>query len=381
MRASRTIVTLALIFILGQTMAFSAAEEMDHPASRCGDCHVSATPTADNKALKDCTRPKNKGIEGHTSAEAPDVFILDQLSEIYVPVVFPHKLHASMTEMGGGCVVCHHRSPEGRIPPCRECHGGASNPVNLRQPGLKGAYHRQCLSCHREWSHSTDCVVCHAKIDPNKPYEPPTDTSDIMGILHPNIEVPDVKVYEVKDLEDTPFVTFHHKDHSERFGLKCVECHHEESCDRCHDTGARTPHVRQDPHEDCDMCHQQKPGQTDCMFCHKKEVMPVFNHETRTGFKLNLIHQKLACSACHKTPGDFTGLNRECTSCHKDDWPPESFDHTRIGVHINELHVDMECSDCHAKGIGKGLSCDDCHDDGRNSFPLPGEEGDKKEEK
>src|SRR5690606_36334872 len=126
-----------------------------------------------------------------------------------------HKLHAPMGEMGEGCTICHHRNPEGPILKCSECHGGPSNPVNLKQPGLKGAYHRQCLGCHREWTHETDCAVCHAKREPGVQPKLPLDPTDIMGMLHPNIEVPDEKVFEIEDemMSDPKFVTFHHKQH------------------------------------------------------------------------------------------------------------------------------------------------------------------------
>src|SRR5690606_25698547 len=105
-------------------------------AADCGACHVSAEPTHAPPRLKACTRPRSTA-NGHSADEAADVIYMDELSDIYVPVVFPHKLHASMTEMSGGCETCHHNNPPGRILRCGECHGGPSNPVNLEQPGLK----------------------------------------------------------------------------------------------------------------------------------------------------------------------------------------------------------------------------------------------------
>ena len=29
--------------------------------------------------------------------------------------------------------------------------------ADLRMPNLKGAYHRQCLNCHRDWAHENEC--------------------------------------------------------------------------------------------------------------------------------------------------------------------------------------------------------------------------------
>jgi hypothetical protein len=369
--------SLVCTLILSLLAAFAAAEEEatqpEQPAGTqtldCSTCHVSGEPTAENAELLSCPRPDAEPEAEHHQSEAPDVFILDKLSDIYVPVVFPHKLHAGMTEMGQGCHVCHHRNPPGPILSCDECHGGPSNPENLRQPGLKGAYHRQCLSCHREWTHETDCVICHARKDPNVTFAPPSDTSDIMGMLHPNIEVPDVKVYVAEELEDTPYATFHHKEHVELFGLQCVDCHREESCNNCHDTMARPARVREDPHEDCVLCHQPEVD-ADCTFCHAEAPKGPFDHETRTGFSLTAFHAELGCRECHEGKTRFAKVEADCTSCHGMDWAPTDFDHARTGVTLDETHIAIDCIGCHNDGIGQPVTCVFCHDDGRTTFDV-----------
>ena len=90
--------------------------------------------------------------------------LLDQLSAQYVPVVFAHKLHAQMTEIAGGCSLCHHFNPSHRILPCRDCHVNSSS-EDLAKPGLKGAYHRLCMGCHAEEGAPTGCTDCHARTD------------------------------------------------------------------------------------------------------------------------------------------------------------------------------------------------------------------------
>ncbi len=362
-----------IVSLVGFASWAEEAATPQHPAEAiaqdCRVCHASATPTPEHAELNACPRHIATIAEEHDDSEAPDVFILDKLSDIYVPVVFPHKLHAEMTEMGQGCEVCHHRNPPGRILACDECHGGPSNPQNLKQPSLKGAYHRQCLSCHREWTHETDCVICHARKDPNKSYTPPPEDTDIMGMLHPNIETPDVKVYVTDDLEDTPYATFHHKEHVEVFGLQCVDCHREESCSNCHDTIARPARVREDPHEDCVRCHTPETD-ADCTFCHAEAPLGPFNHTERTGFDLTTFHAELTCRNCHKGETRFEKLDPDCTSCHAPDWVPEGFDHARTGVELDETHSGIDCTGCHAEGLGKPLSCAFCHDDGRTSFEV-----------
>jgi len=358
-------------------LAFAAVAQEEaappHPgeaiAQDCAACHVSATPTPENSDLNTCPRDAVDLTAEHDDTEAPDVFLLDKLSDIYVPVVFPHKFHAQMTEMGQGCVVCHHRNPPGPILSCDECHGGPSNPQNLKQPGLKGAYHRQCLSCHREWTHETDCVICHARKDPNKEYTPPPEDTDIMGMLHPNIETPDVKVYLAEELADTPYVTFHHKAHTEIYGLQCVDCHREESCSNCHDSIARPAHIRADPHEDCTQCHTPEL-EGDCAYCHTEAPLAPFNHAARTEFDLAVYHEKLVCRDCHESKARFAKLESSCSACHAPDWAPEEFDHARTGLTLDETHSGIDCTGCHTEGIGNPVACTFCHEDGRTTFEV-----------
>ncbi len=340
----------------------------------CGLCHVSDDPAEGSAELRACPRPRAVGGD-HSSEEAPDVILIDKLADIYVPVVFPHKLHAAMTEMGGGCETCHHNNPPGPILACDECHGGPSNPANLRQPSLKGAYHRQCLNCHREWTHETDCAVCHAKAAPGVVPRLPEDPTDIMGMLHPNVEVPDKAVYNIPDLEDTPVVTFHHKMHAETFGLKCAECHRQESCSRCHDPEAHHARKREDPHQDCAQCHQPELD-SDCTYCHKERETPaVFDHALLTGHALEAWHGSVGCRQCHPGERRFTPAAAACEVCHPVDWSPADgeFDHALTSQPLDELHQAAGCQDCHSEGMGKPASCDTCHDDGRTRFE-PAEE-------
>jgi hypothetical protein len=304
------------------------------------------------------------------ATSAPDSFLLDQLTDLYGPVFFPHKLHAEMEGMAQGCDVCHHHNPEGKVLACRECHGGSSNPEHLGQPGLKGAYHRQCLSCHREWSHSTDCAVCHAHRGAGQVAPVTPESTDIMGRLHPNIEPPGKWVYQTPDMEEGPIVTFLHKEHIGMFGLKCVECHRRENCSRCHGGQPVEAHVRSDPHEDCVKCHDVSDN---CALCHAKEEKAGFDHGVRSGFALKLFHQTLKCSQCHPGGREFAPLDPACSNCHGAEWLPEKFDHALAGLILDETHTVLGCKDCHTSGLGHPPACADCHDDGRKPpESLPG---------
>jgi hypothetical protein len=81
----------------------------------------------------------------------PDVVILDELQKLYDPVRFDHRAHAQMVSFSGGCEVCHHYTPpDADHPACVSCHPKEIAHEDIAQPGLKGAYHRDCLDCHRE---------------------------------------------------------------------------------------------------------------------------------------------------------------------------------------------------------------------------------------
>ncbi len=66
------------------------------------------------------------------------------------------------------CQGCHHNSPATVTPPkCSSCHAKPFTQADAGKPGLKGAYHGQCMSCHTkmklEKPAATNCVACHEK--------------------------------------------------------------------------------------------------------------------------------------------------------------------------------------------------------------------------
>jgi hypothetical protein len=96
----------------------------------------------------------------------PETIQLDSLSNVYGPVEFSHRYHA---EMAGDCASCHHHSAKYSTPACGECHESISvyhYDAAKRAPdlGLKGAYHVQCMGCHKEMgSGPLGCTDCHEK--------------------------------------------------------------------------------------------------------------------------------------------------------------------------------------------------------------------------
>jgi hypothetical protein len=348
------------------------AEKKPEPARPdCKQCHTCEKPVASRMCLKPCpTLGAPHESADHRLKEAPDTIVLDEIAKLYQPVTFNHRLHARMAGMGGDCATCHHYSPPGRIPPCSECHAAKGRPASLRQPGLKGAYHRQCLGCHREWSHDTRCVVCHLPAGEKRVAGNGNghDGTDIMGIPHPRIPEPVTKVYQTPHTP-APVVTFHHKDHVELYGIKCVGCHKQETCGSCHDLKKNAPRKTRtdvEVHAMCNDCHKDQK----CDTCHSTKERPAFSHDV-TGWPLSRAHTGLGCRACHPTGKPIAKLNRDCAGCHAG-WNADNFRHAVTGLTLDETHASADCTDCHAgKRFAEKPTCTGCHDDKRTHKDKP----------
>jgi len=125
--------------------------------------------------------------------DAPESVEIDSMSHLYGPVEFNHALHTEMA----GCSDCHHHttgtgpaSPtcarchdgavEGDTVSCSECHASQpfitenlekmENPeiFHIDKPGLKGAFHLNCIGCHQEVDGPTGCQDCHEMTEAGK---------------------------------------------------------------------------------------------------------------------------------------------------------------------------------------------------------------------
>ena len=102
-----------------------------------------------------------KKTDVSSSENVPETYTLNTLENRYEPVIFSHGMHTLVAE---DCATCHHKSEPGQTLACKECHGAPFDPKNLNMPGLKGAYHLQCMGCHMEiGSGPLGCTECHAK--------------------------------------------------------------------------------------------------------------------------------------------------------------------------------------------------------------------------
>jgi hypothetical protein len=82
-----------------------------------------------------------------------DVIVLPKTGHRKAPITFRHRAHTE--DYGAKCSECHHT---GKNVKCSSCHlrHDRGNIINL-----KGAFHQQCLGCHRKTSGPKGCGRCH----------------------------------------------------------------------------------------------------------------------------------------------------------------------------------------------------------------------------
>jgi hypothetical protein len=191
------------------------------------------------------------------------------------------------------------------------------------------------------------------------------------------VTIPARKIYETNSVKGK-IVTFMHSDHAERFGLKCVDCHQQQSCAGCHDvkkaeqSASTTPVMKrtgsmEELHKRCFVCHSEN----NCTTCHMDKAREAFDHGKSTGWTLNRFHGRLGCQQCHKAPGKFVRLNANCESCHKG-WQ-KKFTHAKTGLSLDETHGALDCENCHVDGnFSVRPSCAACHQDKAYPAQKPG---------
>jgi hypothetical protein len=374
----RTLILTALLCIavvaFGQGSKWEKHAPPQRVEAKCQTCHACAKPTKTDPCLVKC--PRSHILPGHKPEEAgPDVLTMGDITSQYGPVLFAHKAHSQMSEMSGGCYGCHHyNSTSMAILSCKECHPKSRARADLSMPDLKGAYHRQCMDCHRQWTHSTDCNGCHLKRPAGQTDAEALRARESASKSHPKVGRPTKVDYETRNQNGT-FVSFFHDDHATRFGLQCADCHQQEGCVRCHDVSknngqgngvreVKTQRSMEQLHEPCFSCHASDK----CEGCHVSAPMKAFDHARSAGWALNRFHRELSCQKCHGQKKRFTKLDTKCSTCHKG-FTPGKFRHQITGLRLDETHSGLECETCHIDmDFGKSPSCTGCHDD--KSYPA-----------
>jgi hypothetical protein len=332
----------------------------------CKTCHTCDVPTKSDPCLVICPRNKIATVY-QKPEETPGLIVIDQLSERYGPVYFSHRIHAQMSIMSGGCANCHHHNTSGPILECNSCHKSSRKREDVSLPDLRGAFHRQCMDCHREWSHETGCDnTCHTLKKDVNASKSENLQKKYAGKDHPVVLKPDKIVFET-NYEKGKLVTFYHIDHTKKFGIKCATCHKQESCTKCHDMNKNTNtsiktikevKTLEEHHNKCFGCHKND----ECSTCHLTKTADSFDHDKRTGWALNRFHIKLSCVKCHGEEIPYQKLDNKCTSCHQN-WSNTTFKHSVTGLQLSETHSDFKCEDCHSENnFAIAPNCDGCHD-------------------
>ncbi len=400
---------LVPLLIVATSLACTPSEPITASVAQSEETGPCYCPCAKERDVRRDSRAAGDAPDAGTpEVNLPDECRLYHLAEQYSPVVFSHTNHV---EYADNCATCHHHSSRVEVaPPCRECHGVTSG--DLRLPGLKGAYHRQCMNCHREMgSGPLDCVGCHALAD-----------GAVKDATAMALESVGDNVLLGHLAQEFGGVNFKHRLHVDVTD-SCSECHHQEkgydktpACRECHNTRDDLKHAY---HEQCLACHQttsakkqslmedltaqlsaaRNAGKTDeietltkriegerergssplgCKDCHLPKKAPAsvdlgqveqlfgtvkFNHTTHA-------ETTTFCTDCHHTNKDH-GLLEPCRACHPDKDHPG-----KPGVTKAQTAYHSQCIDCHRKEAKGPVECAKCHTLGeapaKVAISLPG---------
>ncbi len=337
----------------------------------CIGCHAAFGADADIQTNRGrfAHEPAAQATAGPTSSApapgSPDVVIIGELANLYGAVRFEHRVHADMSQIAGGCANCHHHTPEGStISACRACHAAERSAGTPAHPSLKGAYHRQCLACHRDWSHENACGFCHTEQAARGGGV--TDPGALTHTRFPRIEPRSTSHYSTPQAP-APLVSFQHQDHAQSFGLRCVDCHRAGSCTGCHD-GSQGPQESMHRMDSCRSCHAVNA----CGFCHDQQPRAPFDHAAATGWNPGPQHANAPCVSCHGRVEAFLLPSSNCRGCHGD-LNPQTFDHRITGVPLEGSHAQFECRRCHeASRADAPATCRGCHAERAYPAQIPG---------
>ncbi|MFH0727495.1 MAG: cytochrome c3 family protein [Pseudomonadota bacterium] len=153
----------------------------------CLKCHMTSTiekektidPEMEKNLAADLLKSRNLMAGVYDDNEIPEKVVIKNLSEEYGAVDFPHRKIVKTlvnnikdnklagyfhSPEGAICKGCHHNSPLSKKPPqCGNCHAATEDVKNPLKPGIKGAYHLQCIRCHNimKITKVDGCTKCH----------------------------------------------------------------------------------------------------------------------------------------------------------------------------------------------------------------------------
>lgn len=228
---------------------------------------------------------------------------------------------------------------------CTACHKG--QPEKERDK-------RECSSCHalndvHKGGAGDDCAECHVTEEWKKTrFRHDTDTAFRLRGTHTDLACFRCHALAPKEQRLATACFDCHRDddvHKGQQGRRCQSCHKETSwvgevrfehdlsafpligqhalvsCEACHASGAfkDASLVCAECHRDSDK-HRGTLG-NECNLCHNPNAWTawIFDHDSKTDFKLEGAHAKLTCAHCHTAVVDVVKQSSTCGSCHRND--------------------------------------------------------------
>jgi len=291
-----------------------AGERYEGTPTVCIDCHRFSDVHAGRygKKCNDCHRESNwKKI----------VFDHDRNTDY--PLTGKHRQVACDTchggnlfdqDIGTGCIACHrnddeHKGQYGER--CDACHGtGDWGKVKFdhdKETGfpLKGRHTKLlCSACHRgelnDETLGSNCLDCHKSDDVHEGKQ----GEDCASCHNEKNWAENVRFEH--DMTRFPLIGMHVVAPCEECHLSAVFTDAAITCNECHER---------------DDIHKQRLGPK-CEVCHNPNAWSLweFDHNTRTGFKLDGSHESLDCHACHTQPvRKKINQTTSCNGCHRED--------------------------------------------------------------
>lgn len=200
---------------LGNEQSCLGCHEIEQRQRECAGCHASMDKGLQNETAS-CLKCHSDPVPGskvasnnpelvarrlldsrravtgtYSNADIPEKVIIESLAKEYGAVELPHRKIVQTlvqnikesklanyfhTDKGTLCQGCHHNSPISKKPPrCVSCHSKPFDEKNPLRPGLKAAYHLQCMGCHDEMGieqpQSTECTDCHEAVGKSELYQ------------------------------------------------------------------------------------------------------------------------------------------------------------------------------------------------------------------
>lgn len=319
-----------------------------------------------------------------------------------------HTTPGVFTGLSNSCVSCHQQDFNSTTDPnhaaagfttdCTQCHNtnqwqGATFQHTPAFALTNGHAGRRCSDCHAGGVYtglSSDCASCH--FDTFQATTNPSHTSAGFGTNC-------TQCHNTTRWQGASFT------HPATFPL--TNAHANRSCTACH----TTPGVYTGLSTTCVSCHQSDYNtttapahaaagfSTDCIQCHNTTQWQGATFQHTQSFPLSNGHAGRTCTACHTTPGVYTGLDTACASCHLDDfqrvtspnhvtggfsttctechntsqWQGASFQHTQT-FPLTLGHANVSCTRCHTTpGVYTSLNtaCVSCHQTDFNQTTNP----------